>query len=153
MAKIINFDMDGTLDDLYGVENWLDKLRARDSSPYDDAVPLVHLSTIARYIHKAQHNGYTVNIISWLSKDSDPLYDMEVRYAKCGWLKKHLPSVDFDNIIIVPYGVPKHTLSTGILFDDEQQNRIAWNDADEDNHAYDETCILDVLKLIAAGEL
>lgn len=153
MAKIINFDMDGTLDDLYGVENWLPKLRAFDPTPYTDAIPCLQLSLLARYIHKVQARGYTVNIVSWLSKDPDPAYGEAVTAAKMAWLKKHLPSVDFDNIIIVPYGVPKHTLSTGILFDDEQQNRIAWNDADEDNHAYDETCIFQVLKLIAAGEL
>ena len=79
-------------------------------------------------------------------KNPSPILQQEM-------LKKHLPSVTFDDIIIVPYGVPKHTLSAGILFDDEQPNRIAWNDADEDNHAYDETTIFEVLKMIAAGEL
>ena len=35
--KQIWFDMDGTLADLYGVENWLEKLRASDPSPYAEA--------------------------------------------------------------------------------------------------------------------
>ena len=34
--------------------------------------------------------------------------------------------VKFDEIIIVPYGTPKETLSTGILFDDEERNRNEW---------------------------
>ena len=32
--KMICFDMDGTIADLYAVPNWLDKLRAEDASPY-----------------------------------------------------------------------------------------------------------------------
>ena len=152
-VKIINFDMDGTIADLYAVENWLPKLRAYDASPYKDAAPLVHLSTLARYIHKAQNLGWQVNIVSWLSKDPDPDYGVAVTLAKMAWLAEHLPSVRFDNLIIVPYGIPKHNLSAGILFDDELPNRTAWNEADENNHAYDESTIFEVLKMIAAGEL
>ena len=35
--RTIWFDMDGTIANLYGVENWLPKLRAHDASPYADA--------------------------------------------------------------------------------------------------------------------
>lgn len=31
IEKTINFDMDGTIADLYGVENWLEYLQAGDS--------------------------------------------------------------------------------------------------------------------------
>ena len=82
MAKIINFDMDGTLDDLYGVEDWLPKLRAFDPTPYADAIPCLRLSLLARYIHKAQERGYAVNIVSWLSKEPDDAYDAAVTAAK-----------------------------------------------------------------------
>ena len=37
MIKEIVFDMDGTIADLYGVENWLPKLRAYDPTPYQTA--------------------------------------------------------------------------------------------------------------------
>ena len=37
----INFDMDGTIADLYGVENWLDYLIAGDVFPYENADPLL----------------------------------------------------------------------------------------------------------------
>lgn len=151
--KIINLDMDGTLADLYAVENWLPKLRAYDPSPYAEAVPLVRLSLLARYIHIVQKMGWQVNIVSWLSKDPDPDYGAAVTLAKTKWLMEHLPSVQFDNLIIVPYGTPKHNLSRGILFDDELPNRVAWNDANKNNHAYDEDSIFEVLKLIVAGEL
>ena len=34
MLKMICFDMDGTIADLYGVDGWLEKLRAYDATPY-----------------------------------------------------------------------------------------------------------------------
>ena len=39
----INFDMDGTIADLYGVENWLEYLIAENTFPYANARPLLHL--------------------------------------------------------------------------------------------------------------
>ena len=150
MTKTINFDMDGTIADLYAVDNWLSKLRAYDATPYKDAAPLVRLSTLARYIHKAQRNGYTVNIISWLSKDPDPDYGEAVTAAKIDWLKRHLPSVDFDNIFIVPYGTPKESIADGVLFDDEKPNRDAWTKANADNLSFDTDALLKVLRDLAA---
>jgi hypothetical protein len=137
----INFDMDGTIADLYGVENWLPKLRASDPSPYAEARPLVNLSRLARLLNRLMANGYAVNVISWMSKAGSPEYNEAVTEAKRAWLAKHLPSVRFAEIIIVPYGVPKQTLGTGILFDDEEKNRSAWGEG-----AHDETEIFDILK-------
>ena len=37
----INFDLDGTLADFYGVENWLEYLEAEDTTPYAVAEPLL----------------------------------------------------------------------------------------------------------------
>ena len=36
----IYFDMDGTIADLYGVENWLNDLRTERTTPYEIATPL-----------------------------------------------------------------------------------------------------------------
>ena len=146
----INFDMDGTLANLYAVDNWLDKLRAFDASPYMDAVPLLRLSALAYYINKAQRKGYKVNIISWLSKEPNPAYDKAVTDAKIDWLKRHLPSVHFDEIIIVPYGTPKASLSHGILFDDERPNRENWNHAGGDNMAFNADAILQIMHDLTA---
>ena len=60
------------------------------------------------------------------------------------WLKKHLPSVDFDEINIVKHGTPKHEIVAfpqGILFDDEEQNRKGWK-----GQAYNEKEIFEILK-------
>ena len=146
MDKTFNFDMDGTLANLYAVDNWLDKLRSYDASPYMEAAPLLRLSTLAYYINKAQRNGWRVNVVSWLSKCSTSAYDEAVTEAKKAWLKKHLPSVQFDAIIIVPYGVPKHNLASGFLFDDEVPNRENWNNANKSNHAFDACDILQVMR-------
>ena len=143
-TKIINFDMDGTIANLYGVTNWLDYLIAKDETPYAIAKPLVNMNVLARLLNKLQNKGYEINIISWLSKNSNSEYDEKVTKAKKNWLKKHLKSVKFDNVYIVPYGTPKHEIANGILFDDEERNRTAWNGV-----AYDVDNIIGVLKGLA----
>lgn len=119
-------DMDGTFVDLYGVENWLDKLVHNDPSPYITARPLVNLSVMARYLNKLRRAQVKVGIVSWLSKNSNSEYDMLVTDAKREWLARHLPSVEFDYIDILSYGTPKGAGRTGILFDDEERNREQW---------------------------
>ena len=125
----IYFDMDGTIANLYGVENWLPKLQNEDASPYTDAKPLVRLATLARLLNKAQRNGHKIGIVSWLAKNSTENYDEKVTNAKIEWLNTHLKSVQFDEIRIGKYGTPKSTMvddKNGILFDDEEPNRIEW---------------------------
>ena len=142
--KAIYFDMDGTLANLYAVENWLPMLRAYNPAPYEQAKVMLNMSTFARLLNKLQKQGYHIGIVSWRSKCSNPLYDMEVTYAKIQWLEKHLPSVCWNEISIVPYGKPKSTAvqyPQGILFDDEINNIIEWK-----GKAYDETNILEILK-------
>jgi histidinol phosphatase-like enzyme len=147
MTKAIYFDMDGTIADLYGVDGWLPMLRASDPSPYKMAKPLVNLSILARYLNKLQRNGYKIGIVSWLSKCSDNAYDKAVTLAKTEWLAHHLASVNFDEIVIVPYGTQKSSVvdfPKGILFDDEKSNRTEWNGT-----AHDVYNIIEILKGLA----
>lgn len=143
MNKAIYFDLDGTIADLYAVEGWLADLEAENVRPYAEAKPLVNLSLLARYIHKAQRMGYTVGVISWLSKYGSDAYNEAVTAVKREWLAKHLPSVEWDEIHIVKYGTPKSTCRTcpGILFDDEQRNLDEWGTG-----AIIATKLLEVLK-------
>ena len=122
------FDMDGTIADLYGVDGWLKMLTAFDPTPYAIAKPLVNLSALARLMHKAQRNGFEICIVSALPKGSTADYDEKVKTAKMGWLKKHLASVDFDEIRFVPYTFTKNDVNSGndILFDDEDRHLTAW---------------------------
>ena len=141
MVKKIWFDLDGTLVNLYGVEGWLDMLRAYDPTPYQMAKPMVNMSALARLLHKAQRLGYEVGVISWLSKTSTAEYDMAVTEVKIEWLRSHLPSVEWNEIKIVAYGTPQHELCEGWLFDDEEHNRNAWGEG-----AYEPSEILEMLR-------
>lgn len=126
---IIYFDCDGTWIDLYGVENWLDYLRSENPYPYINAKPMVQLATFARVIHQLQAKGIKVGIISWLSKNGSENYNSVVAQAKKDYLRKHLPSVTFDEVHILKYGTPKSSCiseTQAILFDDEKRNRDEW---------------------------
>ena len=141
--KQIWFDMDGTIADLYGVENWLPKLRASDPSPYAEAKPLIRMASLARVLNRLQREGYEIGIISWLSKCGSAEYNEMVINAKREWLEIHLKSVRFDHIDIVAYGTPKEMGRNGILFDDEEPNRKNWK-----GQAYDVNAIIETLKAL-----
>lgn len=143
----IYFDLDGTLADFYGVDNWLQKILENDSSPYREARPLYNFSYLAKLIHKCQKKGIEFSIISWGSKNSTENFLTAVADEKRQWLKTHLPSVNFSQIIIVPYGTPKENYKNSrfdILFDDEQANRKNWK-----NGAFEPQYIIPILKLLA----
>lgn len=141
MNKQINFDMDGTIANLYGIENWLEYLLAKDETPYREAKPLLNLSVLARMLNRLQREGYRICIISWLARTTDANYDSKVTIAKLEWLNKRMPSVKWDEISILPYGTPKYMFGSGILFDDEERNREAWGEG-----AYDVDNIIEILK-------
>ena len=138
--------MDGTIADLYGVEGWLEDLINGNPRPYREAQTMLSMVWLARRLHILQSLGYKIGIISWLSKSSTPEYDKQVTEAKMDWLNYHLPSVDFDEIHIVPYGTPKSNFATpqDILFDDELKNRLEWIGA-----AFNPNEILSTLKELA----
>lgn len=143
--KKIWFDMDGTIADLYGVSGWLDYLLNSDPTPYAEAAPLLNMSLLARYLHKAQAKGWSIGIISWTSKNGTDLYNGEVALAKLTWLNQHLHSVTWDSIKIVTYGTNKREVcGGGILFDDEEGNRETWGEG-----AYEPSQILNILKALA----
>ena len=145
MNKTIFFDMDGTIANLYAIDNWLNKLRNYDASPYVDAVPMLNMSLLARFLNKLQRKGYKLGIISWLSKEPTPDYDLQVIHAKEEWLNKHLTSVSWDVKFFVPYGTPKSLFLNNeedILFDDEARNRAEWT-----GMAYEPSQIMEILKI------
>lgn len=140
----IFFDMDGTLADFYGVENWLDHLEQSNAYPYAVAKPMFSFALFARYLHRLQSCGYRIGIISLLSKTGTEEFNAEVTEVKLAWLAKHLPSVVWDEIHIIPYTEPKATYCRtplDILFDDEERNRNAWG-----GRAFDEENILTILR-------
>ena len=146
MTKAIYFDMDGTIADFYAVENWLDDLINSRTRPYQIAMPLIRMNSLARVLNRLQRNGYSIGIVSWLSKSRTEQYNAEVTKAKKEWLQTHLKSVHFNEIHIVPYGTPKEKVvfqPNGILFDDEVQNRNMWTGT-----AYDVQDIVGIIKAL-----
>ena len=101
MTKAIYFDMDGTIADLYGVEGWLNDLESENERPYATAKPLIRMSALARVLNRLQKEGYTIGIVSWLSKGGSDDYNEKVAYVKQKWLKQLLASVNFFDINIV----------------------------------------------------
>ena len=151
MAKAIYFDMDGTLANLYGVENWLDKLRAYDATPYENAEVMLNMQALAHRLNKLQARGYTIGIISWLSKETTPEYDAAVTAAKLEWLSKHLHSVRWDEVAISSYGKRKSKLAQvkgGYLFDDNPKVRREWIKHNPEGWAFDVDNILQILDLL-----
>lgn len=143
MIREINFDMDGTIADLYGCSGWLEDIIAEDTRPYEQAKPLVNMSVLARLLNKKIAEGYKVNIISWTAKNGTDEYNARVEQAKREWLARHLKSVQFSAVKVLPYGTPKQEHGCGVLFDDEEQNRTAWFGT-----AFDEKHIIEELKKI-----
>ena len=139
--KNIYFDMDGAIANLYAVNGWLDDLRAERVRPYAEAKPMVNMNSLARVLNRLVRNGYSVSVISWTAKNGSAEYNERVAEVKRAWLAKHLASVRFENVFIVPYGTPKQNFGFGVLFDDEKHNRDEWNGV-----AYDVDNIIGILK-------
>lgn len=142
--KAIYFDMDGTIADLYGEANWLDNLINGYTKPYREAKPMLNMRALGRVLNALQAQGYIIGVVSWLAKCGTEEYNTRTIKAKMDWLTKHIGAVHFDEVHIVPYGTPKETVvqfNKGILFDDEEQNRINWTGT-----AYDVQNILEILK-------
>lgn len=128
--KMICFDMDGTIADLYAVPNWLAKLRAEDASPYTEAAPMWDMVKLRDILLKLISKGWKIRVISWLSKDSTEAYKEAVRQAKREWLTRY----DFpaDKVHLVAYGTTKadcvrRIAEAAILVDDNEKVRNGWH--------------------------
>lgn len=128
--KVLVFDMDGTLVDLYGVPNWLEDLRAFNPRPYRVAKPLYDIDLLNAILLALKACGWRIAVTSWLSKESTPFYDELVRIEK----RESLARMEFpaDEIHLVKYGTTKanctrHLGGYQILVDDNAQVRNGWH--------------------------
>ena len=149
-VKMVCFDMDGTVADLYGVPGWLEMLRAYDPAPYLLAKPMWDMARLAELLVKCQEAGIEVRLITWLSKESTPEYDSLVRNAKKVWLGGQ--GFPYDHFHGVQYGATKADSirrylgedETAILFDDNAKVRQGWTMGEAIDPI--ETDILDFLR-------
>jgi hydroxymethylpyrimidine pyrophosphatase-like HAD family hydrolase len=128
--KILVFDMDGTIADLYGVDGWLEDLRNQNPRPYEIARPLYDTDTLNEILNLLRVCGWKVVVTTWLAKESTAEYKKAVAEAKTEWLKKF--NFPYDEIHIVQYGTTKAncTRKLGgyqILVDDNEKVRKGWH--------------------------
>ena len=131
--KMICFDMDGTIADLYNVPNWLEMLRNENPAPYLDAEPMWDMVHMAEILKKIQQAGIEIRIITWLSMNSTEEYKVAVREAKRAWLEKW--GFVFDHFHGIQYGATKadsirRSLAnneTAWLIDDNEKVRKGWH--------------------------
>lgn len=132
MIKEIVFDMDGTIADFYNVPNWLELIRAFDPTPYKTAKSMWDMEALADVLRQLQKNGIEISIVTWRSKESNPVFDTLTRLAKLEWLTQY--GFPFDHFHCVHYGatkadsIRKH-LKDGeaILIDDNKHVRAGWH--------------------------
>lgn len=129
MNKAIIFDMDGTIADLYAVENWLPMLREENSEPYRIAKPMYEMNELAELLNLLKGEGWKIVVTSWSSKQASREYDKRVRSAKVAWLKKY--NFPADEIHVVKYGKSKSEVTKDlggfqILVDDNAEVRAEW---------------------------
>ncbi len=130
MGKTLVFDMDGTIADLYGVENWLEDLRAENPRPYEIAKPLYNMPILNDIIRLLKIQGWRIVVTTWLAKGATKKYDALVREAKLAWLEKY--NFPYDEIHLVKYGTTKANCTRKykgfqILVDDNETIRKGWN--------------------------
>lgn len=130
MNKVLVFDMDGTIANLYGVDGWLNALRNFDETPYIVANPLYNMEKLTEMLNLFKGFGWRVVVTTWLAKDSNKAYDDKVRKAKIEWLAKQ--DFPYDEIHLVKYGTTKAncTRKLGgfqVLIDDNEKIRKGWN--------------------------
>ena len=132
-VRMIVWDMDGTMADLYGVDGWLEMLRAENPLPYEIAKPMWDMERLANIIRGLQAIGIEQRIVSWLSMDSSEQYKTEVRRAKREWLDEF--DFPYDHFHGVQFGATKADSvrkfladdETAILIDDSAKVRKGWH--------------------------
>lgn len=133
MLKMICFDMDGTIADLYNVKNWLPMIRQFNPTPYRVAEPMWNMEELTLLLMALQAKGIEIRITTWLSKESNPTFDRKVCQAKIDWLRSY--DFPFDEFHGIAYGVPKELSinsalqagETALLIDDSAEVRNGWH--------------------------
>lgn len=127
--KVLVFDMDGTIADLYGVENWLEELRSENPHPYEVAKPMYPTEFLNGLLDYFKMLGWKIVVTTWLAKGASKEYDKLVREAKLAWLEKY--DFPYDEIHLVKYGTTKanctrHLGGVQVLVDDNEKIRKGW---------------------------
>lgn len=123
-------DMDGTIADLYGVDNWLENLQSENVEPYKKAKTLYNENELADLFRELSKK-FNLGIISWAAKNASADYLTKIRKSKIEWLKNKGLLNFLDMVYITEYGRNKSDFckmfsESGILVDDDDKNLQEW---------------------------
>ena len=129
MRKMIVFDMDGTIADLYGVDNWLPMLKAEDTTPYDVAEPLFNMEMLTDLLNILKDMGWIIAVTTWGAKGGTAEYNARTMNVKKAWLNRY--NFPYDEFHGVKYGTTKANCTRNkaefqVLIDDSEEIRKGW---------------------------
>ena len=129
MSIKIYFDLDGTVYDLYNVENWLEKLRSEDASVFSEGDFIGDYNRFKTVCEKLVSVGVQFEVITWLPMQASEEYEIECTEVKREWVKKFMPFVT--EFTAQSYGIPKQNAikkraKTMYLLDDNKEVCEMW---------------------------
>ena len=118
--KTVYLDMDGTIADLYGINNWLERLRNEDHTIFEECEPFISESDLMNYFPTEE---YEIRICSMTPKNATKEYCEDVKKQKNAWLDKFFPNIK--KRYYLPYGNNKNYKNSKdcILVDDNKNIR------------------------------
>lgn len=127
--KKIYFDMDGTVYNLYGIENWLQMLRNEERGAFTLGCALVDMVRLKEICLKLIGKGYQIGIITWLPMGASQEYMQICVEEKYLWVRNNMPYVS--EFYAQEYGTPKQyaparRAAEMWLVDDSKEVREMW---------------------------
>lgn len=150
------FDMDGTLFDLYGKEDWLESIQNERLGLFEDLEAFDYVSKIIRPLKDLKAKGVQLGVCTWTPKGTSKNYCEVVKKEKVESLKKAGLFYLMDFVVCIPYGedkadsVKKFRRSGSnieILFDDNKEVRESFQYG-QNRFAKPETEILSTIKIL-----
>lgn len=119
----INFDMDGTIADLYGIEGWLDRLHNEDKTIFLECAPLISEKEL---LNRFPAEQYEIKILSMTPLGATDEYCANVAEQKSAWLDRYFPTLT--KRIYKKYGHNKNLKgsASAILVDDSAPIRATF---------------------------
>ena len=105
MTTKIYFDLDGTVYDLYNVENWEPKLRAENADVFNEGNFIGDYTRFITVCTELVKKGVQFGVITWLPMQATEEYERECAEVKREWVKKFMPFVT--EFTAQTYGIPK----------------------------------------------
>ena len=120
---VVYLDMDGTIFDLYGQENWLAELKAGNEKIFSGDRRIVTEEELRKIFPE---NEYDVRILTMTPLGATEDYCLKVINEKNKWLDKYFPSIE--KRIFKKYGHNKNLRGSknAILVDDSEPIRNSW---------------------------